>query len=191
MQLFHQRVVRPRLQAGVSNLQIMIGTLIGGILIMGGIAMIGQIDKAKVDNEIQEVTRLKKKTVALGAQRGSLAGVTQEALIQLDFFRAETLAGPVGSRTINNQWGGRVQVAPVSILSPNDGFWFYYSGMPAKACKQFAIQLADIASNIWIDGVYVKQISVPAGQPRVNLPTLIAACERRGDNVGVEFHLLK
>jgi len=187
MQPFPQSVVRPRLQAGVSNLQIMISTLIGGILIMGGLVMIGQIDKAKVDNEIRELTRIKKKTVALGAQRGSLAAVTQENLIQLDFFRPETLSGPVGARVIRHQWGGTMVARPVTIFSAGDGILFGYQNLPGKACKALGMQLGDVASAIWVEGLQVKF----AGQPTIDTATLITACDRWGGNVWMDLHILK
>lgn len=184
------RIVRRR-QAGMSNLQIMIGVLIGAILITGGIAMLTQIDKAKVDNEVRELTRLKKKTVSLGAQRGTFDTVTQQTVIQLDFFPSSVVSGPLGSRTISNQWGGQIQVSPQGIVVPWDGLLFRYTGMPAAACKQLGLQISSLASGIQIGGTWVKGTPAIGSPLTVNPATLITACDAGGSNVTFDVYLVK
>jgi hypothetical protein len=191
VQPFSQSIVRPRLQAGVSNLQIMIGTLIGGILIMGGIAMLGQIEKAKADNEVRELSRLKKKTVSLAAQRGSFSGVTSQTVIALDFFPPEMVSGPIGSRVVQNQWSGTIDVTPAAFPTANDTLMYRYTGVSASACKQLGMAAGSVASGIMVQGTWVKSTVAINGSADVNQQALIANCDQGANNVTIDFYLTK
>lgn len=192
MQPLSQNVVRPRLQAGVSNLQIMIGTLIGGILIMGGLTMLRQIDKAKVDTEVNELSRYKKKTVSLGAQRGgSFSGVTLQTVVALDFFRPDIVSGAAGARVVGNQWGGTINVTPANFPAADDTLMYRYTGVPAAACKQLGMQAASVASGVMVQGTWVKSTVAISGSAAVNQGQLIATCDQGADNATIDFYLTK
>lgn len=191
MQPFPQRVVRPRLQAGVSNLQIMIGTLIGGILIMGGLVMIGQIEKAKVGNVVSELTRFQKKTASLAAQRGTLDGVTRQTAVARDFFDASVLSGPAGSQSVSNPWGGTIDVIPVSFNGPWNALIFRYTGISSSACKQLGMQVGNIVPGMQVMAQWVKTIPAFGGTGALVLSDLIARCDQGGNNVTIDFYLTK
>lgn len=191
MQPFSQSVVRPRLQAGVSNLQIMIGTLIGGILIMGGIAMIQQIEKAKVDNVVSELSRFRKQTSNLAVQRGSLEGVTLQTAVARDFFDASMLSGAAGSQIVRNAWGGTIDVTPASFNGPWNALNFRYTGVSSSACKQLGMQAGNTAAGIAVMFQWVKTIPAFGGTGAVVLSDLIARCDQGANNVTIEFYLTK
>lgn len=170
----------------------MVGTLIGGILIMGGLTMLRQIDKAKVDSEVNELVRYKKKTISLGAQRGgSFSGVTLQTVVALDFFRPDIVSGASGARIVRNQWGGSINVSPASYPGPDDTLMFRYTGVPATACKQLGMHAASVASGIMVQGTWVKSTVAINGSADVNQGQLIANCDQAGDNATVDFFLNK
>lgn len=191
MQLIPQSVVRPRLQAGLSNLQIMIGTLISGILIMGGMVMIRQIEKAKVDNEVRELSRLKKKTSSLAAQRGTLEGVTRQTAVARDFFDPSVLSGAAGSQTVRNAWGGTIDVIPVSFGSPWNALIFRYTNVSSSACKQLGMQVGDAVPGMQVMAQWVKTTPALGGTGAPVIAELIARCDQGANNVTIDFYLTK
>jgi len=187
-----QSIVRPRLQAGISNLQVMIGTLISGLLIMGGLTVLRQIDKAKVDNEVNELSRYKKKTVSLGAQRGgAFSGVTLQTVVALDFFRPDIVTGAAGARVVSNQWGGTINVTPASFPAADDTLMYRYTGVPAAACKQLGMQAASVASGVVVQGTWVKSTVAVSGSSNINQGQLIATCDQATNNATIDFYLTK
>ena len=174
-------------QAGISNIQIMVGVLISAILILGGIGLIRYNDKAKVNNDLSELTELKARTVAYGSSHGgSFAGFTQELAIGLDFFPANRVSGATGSRSVQNQWKGTITVTPSFLIQPNDTVTFAYSGVPSAACKELSMQAGNIASAIMVGGANVKGAATP-----VDEAAAVAACDAGGDNATVTYFLSK
>lgn len=169
----------------------MIGVLIGAIAITGGMAVIGQIEKAKVDNEVRELARLKKKTVSLAAQRGTLNGVTLQQLVELDFFRSESVSGPVGARVVRNQWGGTITAAVTSFPTLDDSIRYFYTGVSTAACKQLGMQAGAVAAGIIVQGTIVKSTVLASGSNNVNQQALIANCDQGANNVSIDFILSK
>lgn len=174
-------------QAGLSNIQIMIGVLISALLILGGVGLIKYIDKTKVNNDLSELATLKTETVSYGSRNGgSFSGFTQEVGIGLDFFPRSRVSGAVGSRVVQNQWKGVIQAQPATVNIPNDGIQFTYTGVPSGACKDLAQQAGDVAAIITVGGTVVKQV---AATPV--LATIITACDAGADNVTMTYAMTK
>ncbi len=165
----------------------MVGVLISAILILGGMGMMRYIEKAKVNNDINELTELKARTVAYASQRGSLSGMTRELAIGLDFFPPERVSGAVGSRTIANQWKGDINVTPVTVTSAGDALQFVYTGVPNSACKELALVADRIATVIWVGATMVKTGALSP----VNETAAIAACDASGDNTSLAYAMTK
>lgn len=192
MQPIRHNVSRLRRQSGISNLQITIGILIGSILVSGGILVIRQIEKAKVDNEVRELARLKKKGSALAAQRGgSFNGVTQQGLVSLDFFSDDLLSGPPGARAIRHQWSGEVSVTAATMNTPWDALDYRYTGVSTSACKQLGMQAGTVASGIKVQGTWVKSTVAASGSSSLDLQKLISLCTQGSDNATMNFYLTK
>jgi PilS N terminal len=176
-----------RYQTGISNLQIMVGVLVGAIMITGGMAAIRQIEKAKVDNEVRELARLKKKGSALAAQRGgSFNGVSQQALVLLDFFPPEVLSGPATARTIRNQWGGALSI---TVSAAPNALNYRYTGVTSAACKQLGMAAANVAAGIQVQGTWIKAVATPGTFSNVDQANLGPICDRGADNVTMNFFL--
>ena len=163
---------------------------------MGGIAMIGQIDKAKVDNEVRELSRLKKKIMSLGAQRGTFQGVTLQTLAALDFFPMDRVSGPVGARTVRNAWGGSIEAGPSSfgpgsVSTPNNALFIRYNGVSSAACKQLGMQVGEIAQGVAVMDKWVKTPPMHGGTGAVVITNLIAYCEQVANNATIDFYLTK
>jgi hypothetical protein len=174
-------------QAGISNIQIMVGVLISAILILGGIGLIRYIDKSKVNNDLSELSELKGRTVAYGsAHGGNFAGFTQELAVGLDFFPANRVSGSTGSRTVSNQWKGTITVAPTISYVANDSLLFTYSGVPSSACKELVLQAESLAAVIVVNGQYAKSASAP-----INDANVVAFCDANGDNASVGYTMTK
>lgn len=189
MQPTRETFVRLRYQTGISNLQIMIGVLVGAIMITGGMAAIRQIEKAKVDNEVRELVRLKKKGSALAAQRGgSFSSVSQQTLVLLDFFSPETLSGPATARIIRNQWGGAVTI---TASTAPDSLNYRYTGVTSAACKQLGLFAANVAAGIQVQGTWIKPVATPGTVTNVDQANLGLMCDRGADNVTMNFFLTK
>lgn len=188
MQFHHYAVnashIRRR-QSGISNIQLIVYILVGAILILGGIGLLSYIDKAKVNNDVQELTDLKASTVSYGAQRGgNFGGVTTDSLAGLNFFPTNRVSGSAGSRIVANQWKGNVTAAPATTISANDSVEFTYSGVPSTPCKSLVAQLADVASIISVNGTVVK----PNGGT-INEATMVQQCEQTTDNASIAYRL--
>lgn len=180
-------VIRLKRQAGLSNIQIMIGVLISALLILGGVGLIKYIDKTKVNNDLSELATLKTETVNYGARTGgTFAAFTQEIAIGLDFFPRSRVSGAVGSRVIQNQWKGTIAVAPATINIANDGASYTYTGVPTGACKDLAQQAGEVAAVIRVGATTVK--AVGAGPV---LADIITACDAGNDNVTMTYLMTK
>jgi len=189
VQPIRKSFVQFRYQTGMSNIQIMVGVLISAIMITGGMAAIRQIEKAKVDNEVRELVRLKKKGSALAAQRGgSFSSVTQRTLVLLDFFPPEVLSGPVTSRTIRNQWGGETTI---TASTTPDSLNYRYAGVTSAACKQLGLAAANVAAGIQVQGAWIKPVATPGTLTSVDQANLGPMCDRGADNVTMNFFLTK
>jgi hypothetical protein len=174
-------------QHGISNIQIMVGVLISAILILGGIGLIRYIDKAKVNNDLSELTELKARTVAYGSSHGgSFVGFTQELAVGLDFFPANRVAGATGARTVANQWKGDIKVSPATLLVGNDSLLFTYSGVPSSACKELVFQAATVATWIQVNNSVAKPLSGP-----VDEATTVSACDLAPDNAVIGYAMTK
>lgn len=174
-------------QKGISNIQIMVGVLISAILILGGIGLIRYIDRAKVNNDINELTELKARTVAYGASHGgNFANVTQELAIGLDFFPANRVSGATGSRVVSNQWQGNIKVYPTTVLLPNDALTFEYTGIPNAACKELVMQTANIATVISVGSTVLK-----FGNEPVNEAGAVMICDNHADNATLLYAFTK
>jgi Tfp pilus assembly protein PilV len=174
-------------QAGISNIQIMVGVLISAILILGGIGLIRYIDKAKVNNDLSELTELKARTVAYGASHGgNFAGFTNELAVGLDFFPTNRVSGAAGARTVANQWKGAITVAVASTNIQADSLLFTYTGVPSTACKELVIQAASIASFITVNSATVKDTAA-----MVNEGAAITACDGSNDNASIAYAMTK
>lgn len=175
-------------QAGISNIQIMVGVLISAILILGGMGMMRYIDKSKVNNDINELTELKARTVAYGSQHaGNLSGMTKELAIGLDFFPPNRVSGAVGSRAVSNQWKGDINLTPIGLVSAGDAIQFVYTGIPNSACKELAIAAGQIADVIWVGATQVKTGPLSP----VNEAAAITACDANGDNTALAYTFSK
>jgi hypothetical protein len=180
-------VNRFKRQAGLSNIQIMIGVLISALLILGGVGLIKYIDKTKVNNDLSELATLKTETVNYGSRNGgSFAGFSQEIGIGLDFFPRSRVSGAVGSRIVQNQWKGIITAVPATINIANDGIVFTYTGVPSGACKDLAQQAGDVAATITVGGTVVKAVAQP---PVLN--TIITSCDAGADNVTIAYAMTK
>lgn len=187
-----QRTVSRKLQRGVSNIQIMIGVLIGGIMIMAGVQMIRMVDQAKIDGDLRDLTDYKKKVVILGAQIGSF-GVTQNAayLSTMGFFDQSIVSGsPV---VISNRWGGEITARATQwITTPSaDAYNFTYTGIPSSACKQLATQAANIVDGIMVGTVYVKKTPATGGTGLTDEALAISTCDSGKDKVTMVFTISK
>jgi len=180
-------VSKYRRQAGISNIQIMVGVLISAILILGGVGLIKYVEKSKVNNDLSELADLKAATVSYGSNNGgTFAGLTNEIAIGLDFFQRSRVSGTAGSRTVQNQWKGTVTAAPASINIPNDGASYTYTGVPSAACKDLAQGAASIATVIRVGTTEVKS---SGGNPVLN--SIITACDEGADNVTIAYLMSK
>lgn len=174
-------------QKGISNVQLIVFIVVSGILLLGGISLLRQIDKAKVNNDVQELTDLKARTVAYGGQRGgSFTGVTIDTLAGLDFFPANRVAGAAGARTVQNQWKGTVAAAPATTITAGDSIEYTYSGVPTSACKDLAQNLVTVAAVISINGTAVK-----ANGGALNEGTMITQCESAPDNASIAYRMTR
>jgi len=180
-------VTRFKRQAGLSNIQIMIGVLISALLILGGVGLIKYIDKTKVNNDLSELATLKTETVSYGSRNGgTFSGYTHEVGIGLDFFPRSRVSGAAGSRVVQNQWKGLVTSAPTTINLANDGIAYTYTGVPSGACKDLAQQAGDIAAVITVGGVSVKAVGA-----NPVLATIITQCDAGSDNVTIAYLMTK
>lgn len=178
-------------QAGLSNIQIMVGVLISAIMVLGGMGMIRMIDNAKVDNDLRDLSDFKKKTVNLGAQHGSFGDVTQDALVAMDFFPRSDVTGSAGSYVVTNRWKGTVAVAPVTFYSSYDSLRFTYSGVSTSGCKQLGMQAGQIADGIQVSGTWVKLTPQAGGTGSTNESLLISLCDGAKDNATLVYFLTK
>lgn len=173
----------------------MIGVLIGAIMITGGMTVIGQIDKAKVENEVRELARFKKKTSSILTQRGTSVGTNLQTAITLGFFDPAMVAGAPGARSVRNQWGGTIDVIEATVTNFGDALAFRYTGVSTAACKQLGMQAGSVASVITVQGTTMKStvtaIPILAGPSNVNQAALIAHCDFGANNVTIEFFLTK
>lgn len=175
-------------QAGISNIQIMVGVLISAILILGGMGLIRYIDKSKVNNDLSELSELKARTVAYGSQHGgTFSNFTQELAIGLDFFPANRVSGATGSRTVSNQWKGEITTAPTTVNFSNDAVLYTYSGVPSGACKDVALQAGAVAAMIRVGSTVVKSGSTAA----LDETGLITACDAAADNASLGYSMTK
>lgn len=174
-------------QAGISNIQIMVGVLISAILILGGMGMMRYIDKSKVNNDINELTELKARTVAYGASHsGNFSGFTQELAVGLDFFPANRVSGAVGSRVISNQWKGSIVVVPTVSYIANDSLLFTYTVVPSAACKEVVFQASELAAVIIVNNQYAKSTTTP-----INDANIVTICGTNGDNATIAYAMTK
>lgn len=174
-------------QRGISNIQIMIGALISAIMVLGGMGMIRMIDQAKVDNDLRDLADFKEKTVHLAAQHGSMVDVTQEYVIDLGFFPATDVSGPVGSRIIASRWKGNLSVTPNNYLAAGDSLVFATNGVPTAACKLLGMQATNIADAILVNGTLIKLSKGGGGTGFVNEAALISRCDAGSDNSTISF----
>lgn len=185
-QIMKQRTLR--YQAGISNIQIMVGVLISAILILGGMGMMRYIDKSKVNNDLNELSELKGATVSYGSKHGgTFAGFTQELAIGLDFFNPNRVSGAVGSRVVQNQWKGNITVAPTTVNIANDALSFAYTGVPSSACKDTVMQAGNVAAVISVSGTNVKASAVTP----VNEAATVTACDGAADNATIAYAMTK
>lgn len=176
-----------RRQAGISNIQIMVGVLISAILIMGGVGLIKYVEKSKVNNDLSELADLKASVVSYGSNNGgTFAGLTQEIAIGLDFYPASRVSGTTGSRVVQNQWKGTIVAAPATINIANDGASFTYTGVPSSACKELAQGASSIAAIIRVGNTVVKAVGAA---PVLN--SIITACDAGNDNVSMTYLMSK
>lgn len=184
MSRHHQKVYCIKRQKGISNIQIMVGVLISAILILGGIGLIRYIDKAKVNNDLNELTELKARTIAYGTSHGgNFAFLTQELAIGLEFFPKNRISGPIGSKVILNQWKGNVTVEPIQTYTPNDSVLYNYFGVPASACKELVMRALDLTAVVLVNGsFYAKKQNEVFPET-----TIISGCEAAGDNATIGY----
>lgn len=180
-----------RHQAGMSNIQIMVGVLISAIMIVGSMGMIRAIDQAKVDNDLRDLADLKQKTVRLALQHGSLSDVTQESLIEMGFFPATDVSGPVGSRVISSRWKGAITARGNGVYTPGDAIAYSFDGVSTAGCKQLAMQAGSVADQIMVSGTFVKSTPAGDGTGTANEPLLIALCDAGKDNLHIDFFISK
>lgn len=180
-----------RHQAGMSNIQIMVGVLISAIMIVGGMGMIRAIDQAKVDNDLRDLADLKQKTVSLALQHGSLSDVTQESLIDMGFFPAGDVTGPAGSRVISSRWKGAITASGNGVYVPGDAIAYTFYGVSAAGCKQLGMQAGRIADQIMVSGTFVKQTPAAGGTGSANEPLLISLCDAGNENLTINFFISK
>lgn len=182
------RFLSKKKQAGISNIQIMVGVLISAILILGGIGLIRYIDKSKVNNDLSELSELKARTVGYGASHGgNFSAFTQELAVGLDFFPANRVSGATGSRTVSNQWKGVITVAPGTANISNDALVFSYTGIPSSACKDLVLQVGNIAASVLINGTITAK---PVGGA-VDEAQTIAACDGASDSATIAYAMTK
>ncbi len=180
--------VSPKYQRGISNIQIMVGVLISAILILGGMGMMRYIDKAKVNNDLNELSELKAATVSYGSKHGgNFAGFTQELAIGLDFYNPTRVSGAVGSRTVMNQWKGNITVTPATMFISNDSLAFTYTGIPSSACKDTVMQAGSLAGTIIVGAISVK--TSPTNP--INEASTVTACDAAADNATVVYSMTK
>lgn len=184
----NMRLLSRKKQAGISNIQIMVGVLISAILILGGIGLIRYIDKAKVNNDLNELTELKARTVQYASSHGgNFTGFTQELAVGLDFFPANRVSGATGSRVVTNQWKGAITVAPGTANVADDALSFLYTGIPSSACKDLVLQVGNIASVITINGT--TNVKMSGGE--INEALTITACDSAADNASIAYAMTK
>jgi hypothetical protein len=178
-------------QAGISNIQIMVGVLISAIMVLGGIGMLRMVDQAKVENDLRDLADYKQKTVNLALQHGSLSDVTQEALIDMGFFPASDVSGPKGSRVINSRWKGIMTAAGNGFLIPGDAIAYTLFGVSSAGCKQLGMEAGRIADGIAVTGTWVKLTPFAGGTGAANEPLLISLCDAGKDNLVINFFITK
>lgn len=184
------RAKRPNLknQAGISNIQIMVGVLISAILILGGIGLMRYIDKAKVNNDLNELSELKAATVSYGSKHGgNFSGFTTELGAGLDFFNPSRVTGAAGARVVMNQWKGAITVLPSTISLSNDSLAYSYTGVPSSACKDIVMQSGAIAGRIVVGTTTVKGTPVAA----IDEASTITACDTAADNATITYAMTK
>ena len=175
-------------QAGISNIQIMVGVLISAILILGGMGMMRYIDKSKVNNDLNELSEYKAATVSYGSKHGgTFAGFTQELAVGLDFFNPNRVSGAVGSRLVQNQWKGDVTVQPATVNIANDALVFTFTGVPSSACKDTVMQAGNVAAKILIGATTVKTSAVTP----VDEAATVTACDAAADNASISYSMTK
>lgn len=183
-----QRPKSLKRQAGISNIQIMVGVLISAILILGGIGLMRYIDKAKVNNDLNELSELKAATVSYGSKHGeNFSGFTTELGAGLDFFNPSRVTGAAGARVVMNQWKGAITVAPATLSISNDALAYTYTGVPSSACKDIVMQAGSIAGGIAIGSTNVKASPTAA----IDEANTITACDTAADNASITYSMTK
>jgi len=183
-----QRYKSTKYQAGISNIQIMVGVLISAILILGGIGLMRYIDKAKVNNDLNELSELKAATVSYGSKHGgNFAGFTTELGAGLDFFNPTRVTGAAGARVVMNQWKGAITVVPTTLSLANDALAYTYTGVPSSACKDIVMQAGSIAGGISVGTTTVKASPIAA----IDEASTITACDTAADNASITYAMTK
>jgi hypothetical protein len=97
-------------EAGVTNTQVAIVTLVGVILLLGSLGGFQYIGQAKVSNEIATLSDLRAATVRYGQTVGTFTttNVTVPILAGFNFFASSGLSvsGTGTTTAVANQWGG-------------------------------------------------------------------------------------
>ena len=149
-------------EAGVTNTQVAIVTLVGVILLLGSLGGFQYIGQAKVSNEIATLSDLRAATVRYGQTVGTFTttNLTVPILAGFNFFASSGLSvsGTGTTTAVANQWGGTVSPSVGTSATLGDSITFTFSGVSSSACKELGTKVDKLASTVSINSVQTKAV---------------------------------
>ena len=176
-------------EAGVTNTQVAIVTLVGVILLLGSLGGFQYIGQAKVSNEIATLSDLRAATVRYGQFAGTFTStnVTVPILAGFNFFASSGLSvsGTGTTTAVANQWGGTVTVAVGTNATAGDAIDYTFSGVSTAACRELGTKVDNIVSKVTIGSTVTKAVGGAS-----NSATVVTACAS-GDNNSMTYTIAR
>jgi PilS N terminal len=154
-------------QQGYSTVQVAIGVLVGIIVLLGAIGGYSYVSGAKINNELQEITKLKDSVLKYSQTTPTFttSNVTGPILASMNFF-------PVGrynatTNNVSNQWGGTIVPAAGTIAVAGDSINFTFNNVPVGECQELTGKFETIADVIAIASTAIKDASHTFSQSAV------------------------
>lgn len=175
---------------GVSTVGIAITIMVSIIVLMGSVSGYYYLQQAKINNEVQLLTRLKQNTVRYGQVVGTFtsSNVTLATLGTMGFFDDSLLTTTETGGVVTgvtNQWGGAVTVAIVDVFTTGDSIQFINQLVPSSVCADLGSRLDSIAIRVGVENTRTKESTGTS-----DLSKLQTACNSKSA-VRMTFTLLR
>ena len=159
-------------EAGVTNIQVAIVTLVGVVLLLGALGGFRFVTQAKVSNEMTTLADLRAAVVRYGQFTGTFttANTTVPILAGFNAFASSTLTITTNAQatTVTNQWGGTVTSDVGTNNAVGDAIAFTFNGVPKAACRELGTQVDNIAAKVVINATTTKNTGAATDGSSVN-----------------------